>query len=445
MNAALLESSGLALSWMLTYLIHSTILILSVWLLCRGIKPIARRIGPGGENLAWKLAIVGAFVTATVQISAGITPALGALEFSTAPQLSQAELAAEPAEASEVASQAPVVIRVQRSDQPVMLQAGPPSAGISPLAPLAPLGEAASVVEREAPPAAPVWPFVVLAVWGLGTLIAAGRLMLSVRHLRKRLADREEVIVDPVLETFLTLCRDAEIGRKIRLTQSTQIESPLALWRREVVVPQRAVEELSPAAMRSVLAHELAHLERRDPHWLAFAAVLEVLCFFQPLNRLARRGMQESAELLCDDWAIGQTGDAVQFAKSLAELASWNQVRNNSLLVAGMVSGDRPLVQRVRRALDGDPRRFKAEEGPRPTRMLFGLSTLAALIMVAPGAVDASAPPKAAAEESKAKTKESKAERKARKAREKAEKEAAKAEAKAREAQAKAEQARREA
>jgi beta-lactamase regulating signal transducer with metallopeptidase domain len=431
------EPVGIVLSWMLTYLIHSTILILGVWLICRGIRPLAKRIGPGAENLGWKLALLGGFATATVQIAAGVTPALGALELETGPELvEQQALESQPRSESHQRATSAVVV-IPSGEEQVMLGAGPlPTASLGP----APVSEAPTVVESSP---APLWPQLLLGAWLLGVLVALTRLGVSVIALRRRLADRSEVIEDPVLEAFLTLCRDADIRRKIRLTQSANIASPLALWRREVVVPQRAVEELSPVAMRSVLAHELAHLERRDPHWLALAAVIEALFFFQPLNRLARRGMQESAELLCDDWAIARTGDGVQFAKSLAELASWAKANRSPSLVAAMISGERPLVRRVRRALDGDPRRFDEEEGPRPTRVLLGIGTLAALIMVAPGAVDASPPD--AEKAAKPSKDEARARRKARKAREKAEKKAEQAAERARAAKLEAEKAQREA
>jgi hypothetical protein len=417
---------AVALSWMLTYLIHSTILVLSVWLICRGIKPLAKRIGPSGENLGWKLALVGGLVSASVQVAVGINPALGALELEAGPKVVE--------RAPVLESQPQRVLRSlpERSNngghdseagEVVMLGAGP---GVGDAA-------ASEVVELEP---APLWPKLIVGAWLLGAVIALARLGGSVVALRRKLADRRAVIEDPVLESFLTLCRDVDIRRKIRLTASPSISSPIALWRSEIVIPQRAVEELSPAAMRSVLAHELAHLERRDPHWLALAAVIEAVCFFQPLNRLARRGMQESAELLCDDWAIAQTGDGVVFAKSLAELASWNAAAPTSVLVAGML-GERPLVRRVERALDGDPRRFQTDDGSRPTRVLLGLGTLAALIMVAPGAVDASPPKNVESGD--------KADRKARKSEAKAERDADKAAQRAREARARADQALREA
>jgi beta-lactamase regulating signal transducer with metallopeptidase domain len=416
------EPVALALSWMLTYLIHSTILVLSVWLICRGIKPLAKRIGPSGENLGWKLALVGAFVSASVQVAAGVSPVLGALELEAGPKVVERAPALE-SQPHRVLRTRPVIVD---ESEVVMLGAGP---GV-----VEATGPSASEAIETEP--APLWPKLIVGAWLLGAVIALARLGGSVVALRRKLADRRAVIEDPVLESFLTLCRDVDIRRKIRLTASPSISSPIALWRSEIVIPQRAVEELSPAAMRSVLAHEIAHLERRDPHWLALAAVIEALCFFQPLNRLARRGMQESAELLCDDWAIARTGDGVQFAKSLAELASWNAAAPMSVLVAGML-GERPLVRRVERALDGDPRRLASDDGSRPTRVLLGLGTLAALIMVAPGAVDAS-PPKAVENGDKA-------DRKTRKSEAKAERDATKAAERARDARARAEQALREA
>lgn len=425
------ELIGTASSWMLTYLIHSTILILAVWLLCRGIKPIAAKISPSAENLGWKLALVGAFVTATVQIAIGVRPALGALEFESGPKVVERETIER---VHVVAPRSPVMID---ESEAMMLGAGPmPLASIGPFAP-----SSEPVVEQSEP--APLWPKLLLLAWAIGAALAGYRLIACAWTLRRRLKDRGPVLEDPVLESFLTLCRDAGINRKIVLTQSSRIASPIALWRREIVVPERAIAELSPVAMRSVLAHELAHLERRDPYWLALAAVIEALCFFQPLNRLARRGMQESAELLCDDWAIARTGDGVVFAKSLAEVASWEHANRSSLLLAGMISGERPLVNRVRRALDGDPNRFEAEDSPRPTRMLVGVGSLAALIMVAPGAVNAS-PPDAGDAPSKRELREQRrAEKRAEEARLEAEKARALAEAAEREAQRLAEEARR--
>ena len=115
--------------------------------------------------------------------------------------------------------------------------------------------------------------------------------------------------------------------------------------------------ELTPAEQRAVLAHELGHLVRRDPSWLALAVVVENLFFLQPLNRLARGRIQESAEYLCDDWAVEQTGGSLTLARCLAEVASWIQASRRAVPVSGMAENRSHLVERVRRLLDGaEPR-----------------------------------------------------------------------------------------
>src|SRR5205814_2964467 len=95
-----------------------------------------------------------------------------------------------------------------------------------------------------------------------------------------------------------------------RLTESEHLCSPIALGAAEVCLPTRA-QDLDDAALAAVLGHELAHLERRDNLWLMLGAVVEAVLFFQPLNRLARRGLQESAELASDERAVELTDDPV--------------------------------------------------------------------------------------------------------------------------------------
>jgi len=59
-----------ALAWLLTYAIHSTVLLALVWLLVR-----VRRWSPGASELLWKSAMVGAIVTASAQLALDVRPA----------------------------------------------------------------------------------------------------------------------------------------------------------------------------------------------------------------------------------------------------------------------------------------------------------------------------------------------------------------------------------
>ncbi len=69
------------------------------------------------------------------------------------------------------------------------------------------------------------------------------------------------------------------------------ITEPFAcgLLRWTIVLPAGIEQRLSGSEMKALLAHEVAHLVRRDPWWLWLGEVLCTCLAFQPLNFLARR------------------------------------------------------------------------------------------------------------------------------------------------------------
>ena len=61
--------SSTALAWLLTYAIHSTVLLALAWLAVR-----ARRWTPAATELLWKSAMLGGILTATVQLQLDVRP-----------------------------------------------------------------------------------------------------------------------------------------------------------------------------------------------------------------------------------------------------------------------------------------------------------------------------------------------------------------------------------
>src|SRR5260370_19576137 len=120
-----------------------------------------------------------------------------------------------------------------------------------------------------------------------------------------------------------------------------------------------------------MLARELAHLARRDSLWLAGASLIERFFFFQPLNRLARRELETTAEFLSDEWAMRKTGSAVSLAKCLATVAEWIQASPLGVPVAGLAERRSLLVTRISRLLDG-----RVSASPASRRGWAGAATL---------------------------------------------------------------------
>lgn len=119
-------------------------------------------------------------------------------------------------------------------------------------------------------------------------------------------------------------------GTNVRLRQASDSHSrqcvlPFAcgVWRPTIVLPQGIELRLSAAQLRALLAHEVAHLVRRDPLWQWVGQLLCTCLAIQPLNVIARSRWQQAAELLCDDWAIEQKIAPTDLAHCLTLIAEW--------------------------------------------------------------------------------------------------------------------------
>lgn len=352
-----------ALAWLLTYAIHSTVLLALVWLLVR-----ARRWSPAASELLWKSAMVGAIVTASAQLWLDVRPA-GTVVLQREARGERREAvqtrdggSGKP-EAQSVSAQ--LAAGKQTSDPASANHATAQGETAAPPAP--------SITMTKSSAAVVVWGLIALA---LGMTYVGRRLILV-----GRLGDRRDVEDSQLLDALTNLASDAGVKRTPRLTSTSRISSPVALGLDEICVPETALTELDLEQQRSLLAHELAHLARRDPVWLVAGSLIERVFWYQPLNRIANRQIAMSAEYLCDDWAVHRTGSGAPLARCLAQVAEWIQASPLGVPVAGMAEERSLLVSRVARLV----------EGARPTRRsrrglaLAAAAVLVATILVAPG------------------------------------------------------------
>lgn len=188
------------------------------------------------------------------------------------------------------------------------------------------------------------------ALGGLVLLAALGGLarwlvqaLLLARGLRRRTA----VTDARWLERMERLRLRTHLGR-VRLTQSPSVTSPLVLGVAEICLPVGLLA-LGDAELDSVLAHELAHLERRDGIWFPLVGVVAAALWLQPACAWAAARFRESAEQDCDDRAVELTRDAVGLARVLLKLASAASARVGGALAPSMVNSKRALLGRIRR------------------------------------------------------------------------------------------------
>jgi len=304
-------------AWLLTYLIHSTVLLGALWLVTR-----RGRLQPAASDLLWKVALIAPLITGTVQSRLDLrTPA--AVRLQTAVR----QYAPSPEQAPQLAT----------GDKPT--ETSTSSARTAETA----------IGSRLTLPSLVTFVVILWAIVAIGSSLyyVARRLILV-----GRLADRRGVAGGPLAAMLADLKREVGLQRSVRLTMARTISSPVALGVSEICVPELALSDLTPDQQRSMLAHELAHLARHDSLWLAAATLIERFFFFQPLNRLARQELETTAEYLSDEWAMQKTGSAVALAKCLATVAEWMQASPLGVPVAGFAERRSLLVSRISRLLE---------------------------------------------------------------------------------------------
>lgn len=110
---------------------------------------------------------------------------------------------------------------------------------------------------------------------------------------------------------------------------------PLA-WRRVILLPRRLVESLTREQLDTVIAHELAHLARRDDLVRFLEAAATALHWWNPILWWARRELHAAEEDCCDALVVAtlpdarraygeallRTGELMAFGRSSPALAS---------------------------------------------------------------------------------------------------------------------------
>ena len=241
-------------------------------------------------------------------------------------------------------------------------------------------GNAAVRRESGRPPAASSSQLLSIVVWiwlaGVTSLIA--RLAAGCWRVHRL---RAATIAAPLSSWQLTagrLARRLRVGVPFRIVESAVVDAPILIgWLQPLIIlPLAAMAHMTAAQVEALLAHELAHIRRRDYAINLLQTIAEALLFFHPAVWWISRRIRQEREHCCDDAAIAVAGEATAYAEALMALASWREREFQPSL--GAAKG--PLVLRIRRLLS------VADENQPSVRgglMLLGTGvTLAAAVMV---------------------------------------------------------------
>ena len=156
------------------------------------------------------------------------------------------------------------------------------------------------------------------AVWLVGVALLSLRLvagLLRVEHLRRRACG----VPDQIERLAARLCRDLNLRRPVRILCSTRCRVPTTIGalRPVILLPLEVLTGLSSAQLELILVHELSHVRRFDYLVNLFQVILETLFFYHPAVWWMSRRLRAEREFCCDDFAIVNYGDRVEYARAL--------------------------------------------------------------------------------------------------------------------------------
>ncbi|HQX81348.1 MAG TPA: M56 family metallopeptidase [Vicinamibacterales bacterium] len=189
-------------------------------------------------------------------------------------------------------------------------------------------------------------------VWLAGLmlyLIRVGREWRRAQQLQRLdLDDAGEDIQSVVseLRSHLALRSNVDVHR------SSRASVPMVLgWLRPVILlPTSTASSLEPRQLRAVIAHELAHVRRRDYLANLIQMAAEAALFHHPAAHWVSRRIRTEREYCCDDVAVSVGADPADYARALAAL---DDARDDCRMAVAAASGT--LLDRIQRIV-GQPR-----------------------------------------------------------------------------------------
>lgn len=196
------------------------------------------------------------------------------------------------------------------------------------------------------------WPHRFLAIWAVGAALAAipGG-VVSVRL--RRLARRSQPLAGPPWDAMMVDLRGRlSLRGRVRLIRSDAVAAPMiwGVFRPIVALPTDATA-WSEDRLRAVLAHELAHVARRDALTQVPARLACLVYWFHPLAWWTASRMLVERERACDDLVLAAGWRGVDYAQRLLEVARGLRGRSGFTGVAAMARTSQ-VEDRVRAILD---------------------------------------------------------------------------------------------
>jgi beta-lactamase regulating signal transducer with metallopeptidase domain len=159
--------------------------------------------------------------------------------------------------------------------------------------------------------------------WVFGTMLVIARVALG-RWLFS-FCVRRQPVSDPALQAeAAAVAASLGLRRPVRLTETAGLAGPIAfgIWRPGISLPPGFASRFNAGQRRAMLAHELAHLQARDPLWQLCVDLIAAWLWWHPFAWVARSCLRAATETAADEASLVIENGPDALAESLVALGS---------------------------------------------------------------------------------------------------------------------------
>jgi len=199
----------------------------------------------------------------------------------------------------------------------------------------------------------------IVALWLPGFLFFLLRLATGLHYVQRLRRQQTRLAPEEWQEYLRSLAERIGYSRPVALLESALVRAPMAFgfFKPLILMPVGMANQLTPAEVEAVLAHELAHLARRDWLFNLLQTLIEAVFYFHPAVWWMAATIRAERENCCDDVAVRLTGNRLAYAKTLARLQDLARVAPAPVPALGLGGSatllrPRPLLlERIKRIL----------------------------------------------------------------------------------------------
>jgi beta-lactamase regulating signal transducer with metallopeptidase domain len=187
--------------------------------------------------------------------------------------------------------------------------------------------------------------------WALGMLGMSLRFIGGFLYIQRLRRYRMTPLPDWWQKRITRLAQRAGLWQPVQVLTSALVSSPMVIgyFKPVILLPLGAISGLSTTELEAILAHEIAHILRKDYLVNILQSIVELLFFYHPAVWFLSTILRTERENCCDDIATELCGDSLLLARALSSLAGWTYLTPGPRLAMAAIGTNGSLLGRVRR------------------------------------------------------------------------------------------------